>query len=286
MTMLTHVIAGTLAAFSLTQATDTTFAVDRDARLSIDSRSGSVEVRAWDRSEIRVRSEEAAGDAIEIDGSGSLIRLRPGRFWEDDDAVEISVGEGDVRVSGTRGTIEAETREGSVWIQEAVGAVTVLTLEGNIQVEDVIGAVEVENGEGNVYLSQVSGAIAVEGIEGEIQLRDIDSEAVDVSTVEGNVWYDGAIRSNGRYSLVTHEGDVTLTVPEGAGMTVSVATFEGSLHPSFPITPRGGVDRLTEFTVGDGSARVELESFDGNIFLIRPGERGPPPPPMPPQAPE
>ncbi len=271
--------------------------MDRDARLSIDSRSGSVEVRAWDRSEIRVRTEGADEDAVEIDRSGSLIRIRPGGFWEDDDvnliltiptsmAVEVSVGEGDVLVSGTRGTIEAETREGSVWIQEAVGAVAVLTLEGDVAMEDVSGAVAVENGEGNVHLSRVSGAIAVEGIEGEIHLRDIDSEAVDISTVEGNVWYDGVIRSNGRYRLVTHEGNVTLTVPEGSGMTVSVATFEGSLHPSFPITFRGGVDRLTEFTIGDGSARVELESFDGNIFLIRPGERTPPPAPAPPRPPE
>jgi DUF4097 and DUF4098 domain-containing protein YvlB len=295
--MLTQVIAGMLAAFSLGQATDTTFAVNRDARLSIDSRTGSIEVQAWDRSEIRVRSDGGAGNAVEVDRSGSLIRIRPSDFWEDEDvdlfltipttmAVEISVGEGNVRVSGTRGTIEAETLEGNVWIQEAAGAVAVRTLEGNVELADVSGAVAVDNGEGNVVLSRVSGAIAVEGIEGEIQLLDIDSDAVDISTVEGNVWYDGSIHSNGRYRLVTHEGNVTFTVPEGAGLTVSVATFEGSLHPSFPITPRGGVDRLTEFTIGDGSARVELESFDGNIFLIRPGEREPPPPPIPPQSPE
>ena len=292
--MLTHVIAGTLAAFSLTQATDTTFAVDRDARLSIDSRTGSIEIQAWDRSEIRVRSDGGDEGAVEIDGSGSLIRIRPGGFWEDEGvdlvltiptsmAVEISVGEGDVRVSGTRGSIEVETLDGDVWIQEAAGAVDVSTVDGNVEMVDVRGAVAVDNFDGNVHLSRVTGAIAVEGIDGEIQLRDIDSEAVDVSTVDGSVWYDGTVRPDGRYRLVTHDGDVTFTVAEGSGLTVSVSTFDGSLHPSFPIKLRSSVDRLTEFTIGDGSARVELESFDGDIFLIRPGERTPPPsePPRP-----
>ncbi len=70
---------------------------------------------------------------------------------------------------------------------------------------------------------------------------------------------------------------MTFSVPEGSGLTVSIATFDGSLHPSFPVTLRGGIGQLTEFTIGDGSARVELETFDGDIYLIRPGERTPEP---------
>ena len=48
-----------------------------------------------------------------------------------------------------------------------------------------------------------------------------------------------------------------------------------SLLPSFPIQFRGGRLRGGEFTVGDGSAAIALKSFDGDILLIRPGERVP-----------
>jgi DUF4097 and DUF4098 domain-containing protein YvlB len=286
--MLTHLIAGTVAALSLAQAGDTTFAVNRDARVSIDMNAGSIEIRAWDRGEIRVQSADSDEGAVEVSQSGSVIRIRPRGYWEDDEAdliftiptsmaVEVSSGEGDIRVSGTRASVAAETLEGDVEIRDAAGAVAVQTVEGDIEIAAVRGAVAVESGDGEIRLSQVSGPIAAEGIDGDITLRGIDSESVEVSTVDGDVWYDGTVRDGGEYSLVTHDGDVTFSVPEGAGLTVSVATFDGSLHPSFPVTLRGSVGQLTEFTIGDGSARVELETFDGDIYLIRPGERSPEP---------
>jgi DUF4097 and DUF4098 domain-containing protein YvlB len=286
--MLTHLIAGTVAALSLAQAGDTTFAVSRGARLSIDMNAGSIEIRAWDRSEIRVRSADSDEESVEVSQSGSVIRIRPRGFWDDDEAdlivtiptsmdVEVSSGEGDIRVSGTRGSVVAETLEGDVDVRDAAGGVVVQTVEGDIEITGVRGAVAVESGDGQIRLSQISGPVAAEGIDGDITLRGIDSDAVAVSTVDGDVWYDGTVSSGGDYSLVTHDGDVTFSVPEGSGLTVSIATFDGSLHPSFPVTLRGGIGQLTEFTIGDGSARVELETFDGDIYLIRPGERTPEP---------
>lgn len=286
--MLIHLMAGTVAAFSLVQAGDTTFAVDRGARLSIDVNAGSVEIQAWDRSEVRVRWAESDEGGVEVTQSGSVIRIRPRGFLEDEDvelvftiptsmAVQISSLEGDIRVSGTRGSVAAETIEGDVEIREAAGTVAVQTVQGDVEIVGVRGAVAVDSGEGDIRLSQIDGPIAAEGIDGEILLRGIDSDAVEVSTVDGDVWYDGTVRDGGAYSLVTHDGDVTFTVPEGSGLTVSVSTFDGSLRPSFPVTLRSAVGQLTQFTIGSGSARVELETFDGDIYLIRPGERSPQP---------
>ena len=62
---------------------------------------------------------------------------------------------------------------------------------------------------------------------------------------------------------------------EGTGARISVSTFDGELVPSFPVQFRGGRLRGGEFTVGDGSAAIALKSFDGDILLIRPGERVP-----------
>ena len=84
--MLTHLIAGTVAAFSLVQAGDTTFAVNRDARLSIDLNAGSVKIQVWDRSEVRVHAVDSEEGGVEISRSGSVIRIRPRGFWKDDGA--------------------------------------------------------------------------------------------------------------------------------------------------------------------------------------------------------
>jgi hypothetical protein len=51
--------------------------------------------------------------------------------------------------------------------------------------------------------------------------------------------------------------------------TVSVATFSGGFESDFPVTLREvlGGGRNFQFTLGDGAARIELESFAGQIRL-------------------
>jgi hypothetical protein len=56
--------------------------------------------------------------------------------------------------------------------------------------------------------------------------------------------------------------------------TVSVSTFSGDLESDWPITITPGPGRRMhgqewEFTVGNGGARLNLESFSGTIYLRR-----------------
>ncbi len=54
---------------------------------------------------------------------------------------------------------------------------------------------------------------------------------------------------------------------------MSVSTYDGDFEADFPVSVTTTKRRFT-FTLGSGSARVELESFDGNIHLRRPGKLG------------
>src|SRR5437667_1313651 len=68
----------------------------------------------------------------------------------------------------------------------------------------------------------------------------------------------------------THNGDITMYVPEGANVTITAATANGDIDSSFPLpmTSTLGKHRKT-FKIGSGSARMELESFQGDIQLRR-----------------
>jgi len=98
---------------------------------------------------------------------------------------------------------------------------------------------------------------------------------------------------------------VGLAIPERVNATIRVRTYGGSFRSTFPVKI-DEENRQNRFTLalGDGSARVELESFNGSISLVRPGEpmptnrgRGrdtpnpaprpaPPAPPRPPRPPQ
>ena len=65
---------------------------------------------------------------------------------------------------------------------------------------------------------------------------------------------------------------MSVSIPERANVTVSVATFSGDFDSSFPVTLKDKQKHRFTFTLGTGSARLELESFDGSINLRRPGQ--------------
>ena len=63
-----------------------------------------------------------------------------------------------------------------------------------------------------------------------------------------------------------------MTFPEGANATVTVSTFQGDIEADFPISiteARHG--QPIRFTLGDGSANIDIESFQGTIYLTKNG---------------
>ena len=55
-------------------------------------------------------------------------------------------------------------------------------------------------------------------------------------------------------------------------VSVSVSTFNGDFSACFPVQLTGKTKHRFNFTLGSGSARLELESFSGDIKICRPGQ--------------
>jgi hypothetical protein len=95
-----------------------------------------------------------------------------------------------------------------------------------------------------------------------------------VSTVNGDVTFNGTVREKGSYRLTTHGGDIRVGLGGAANATVFVRTFQGDFNADFPIqlpdgqTARSGSKRFN-FTLGNGSARIEVQSFNGDIVLAK-----------------
>ena len=51
--------------------------------------------------------------------------------------------------------------------------------------------------------------------------------------------------------------------------TVSVANYEGDFETEFPVTLRGARGHRLDFVLGNGSATLVLESFEGDVKLLR-----------------
>jgi hypothetical protein len=97
---------------------------------------------------------------------------------------------------------------------------------------------------------------------------------MEISTVNGDVTFNGTMRDGGAYRLTTHGGDLRVGLGGAPNATVFVRTFQGDFTADFPIqlpegqSAREGSKRFN-FTLGSGSARIELQSFNGDIVVAR-----------------
>jgi DUF4097 and DUF4098 domain-containing protein YvlB len=280
--MMTLTAALTLVlAVAAPPTADTVLPVDRGVRLAVENERGSVSIQTWERDAVRVRS--VGTERTEISRAGSTLRVRPdvsGPVREDVGFtitvprwMEVRV-EGQrlgVQVRGTEGGVVVETIAGDVLVEGGGGHVAVRTIQGGVTIRQARGRVEARAVNRSITLENVTGEVSAETTNGEVVMRGIRSGSARASTVNGDVTYDGTVLDDGRYAFRTHNGSISMTVPETANAAVSAVSYHGVIQSDFPVRLTGtGRDQTYTFTVGSGSARVELESFNGNIRLRRP----------------
>ncbi len=282
--MLT-MMAGALVGLALVQQTDTVIPVRPDARLQVSGLGGEVVIRTWNRNELRVVADHSSRDRIEITARGSYVKIeaktRMGAPRQVDynitipATMDVELGGTymDIDVEGVRGTVNVETVQGDVRVVGGSRFITAHSVQGDVDVIGARGRVDAQSVNGEVTVLDAAGDVRAETVNGEIRLERITSPSVEAATVNGEIVYDGTIENNGRYWFNTHNGDVVVTIPRDASVTVSVSTFNGDFESDFPVTLTHTRAKRFSFTIGGGSARLELESFGGTIRLVRPGGR-------------
>ena len=285
--MLTILAAAALASLAPTpqRETDTTIAVPAGASLSVNNFGGAIAVHGWTQNRVKVHAEHGSRGRIEVSLVGSTVTVKASSRQgapsvvdfditvPQDMALTLSGTYAEITVDGVRGPISAETVEGEIDVRGGSGIITLHSIQGSVTLADAAGRIEVNSVNEDVELSNVAGQIKAETTNGDVTLTGIKSASVEAGTINGDVLYEGTITDGGTYVFNSHNGDITVSVPEGANVTVSVATANGDIDPSFPLplTATHGKRRYT-FKLGSGSARMEAESFQGDIELRRPQE--------------
>ncbi len=261
------------------QDTDTTVAVRAGSRLNLDNFDGAVTITTWNRSSVRVQGSHDDDTRVDVDVSGTGVRVRGrSRYGPPeveyritvpaDMSLEINTHSGDVGIDGTRGEVQVQTVEGKITVNGGTGRISLSSVEGEVLLENSSGRINISAVDGSVTVRNSRGDLQISAVDGAVLLQDIDATSVDASTVDGGIEFSGSFQSTGRYRLSSHDGDVTVRVPS-IDAAVSVSTYEGDFESDFPVTITGTTRnrKRLDFTLGRGSARLELESFDGSVRL-------------------
>lgn len=276
------ITAALLATLTAGQAQDTTLPVAKGARLTVNNFSGRITVSGWSRNEVQVRatSEDEEGQVV-VERQGQDIRVAQSmRHGPVDMDMAINVpawlplslqgNDTEIAVSGVAAPVRAQSVSGTITLAGGAENVALSSVDGDIRANGVRGALDVQSVDGDVTLRDVVGAVAVSGVDGDILLDGITAPSVRVNTVDGDVTFAGAFAPNGTYIFKTHDGDIHLRPSGALNATFVVSTWSGEFESSVPVTISGAQSgKRFSFTLGDGSARVELDAFDGAIRLTK-----------------
>lgn len=216
---------------------DQSFAVSTSAQVSLDNVNGDVSIEVWDRDEVRVHAIKRASTPellaeleVRIDASANGVDVGThypsGNLRGESTSVDytltvprqariesVDLVNGNLRIVGVEGGVEAESVNGSI---HAEG------LAGEVGIETVNGALELEassSGLGDhVSLESVNGSL-------EIFLPAAADVAVHAETVNGSIRTDLGIEvRKGRYIGSSMHG----TLGSGAGR-LSIETVNGPI---------------------------------------------------------
>jgi DUF4097 and DUF4098 domain-containing protein YvlB len=179
----------------------------------------------------------------------------------------FTTGSGKITASAISGDVQARTGSGTIQLAAIQGQVEATTGSGDINLVDVHGDVRLRTGSGSIRLAQATGAVVASSGSGNIDAAGVKDD-LRLHTNSGNIAVVGEPQVTTYWDLRASSGNVMLQVPASASFRFYARTNSGDINAAIPIVMEGTAGKhALRARIGDGKARVEVETTSGNIAL-------------------
>ncbi len=209
--------------------------------LAVDARpNGGIEVRGWDRNEVRLRVMVVATGASDAEAQALAQRVQV----ETSGSVRATGPEGGHR-SGWWASFRLDVpREQALRLQADNGGLHLSRLAGDVELSTVNGGLQLDEVGGRVHGRTVNGGIHVE-----LAGSEWDGDGVDLATTNGGVHIELPADYNARLEASTVNGGVSSDVPVASRSRRT-----------------GGTVALE---LGHGGALLHLQTTNGGLHIAR-----------------
>ncbi len=255
----------------------------RDGIVVVKNVKGEVIARGWDRAEVQITGELGDGArGLEIQGGDRQVRIeiRNPRSHREvaGSLLEIRLPAGaslvvettsaDVEVRDLTGEfIEITTVSGDVDIGGGGARVFAHTVSGDIELDTLAARVEVNSVSGDVDVRSGGEAVDMTTVSGELMLTAKSILRGHFESVSGDMELDLGLKENASITVASLSGDIDLILPESMSATCEVESFSGSIKSTRGqvVSAKYGPNKSLRFVSGDGSGRIRVESFSGDV---------------------
>lgn len=235
-----------------------------DGRVSIDVMSGEVEIKSWDKNEVKVTGElddDAEGYQFEESNGRVVFKVyMPQQRWgswksdagsnltfwlpkQNDvrfEGVNTNVKVNDVhggsRINTVNGDIEAssltkrvslETVNGKIFSTKLEGKIKLMTVNGEIEDRDSQGELEIEAVNGDINTATDAAELSVNNVNGDMDLNLRNIKELEINTVNGDLDVELRTQRNAKIYISTVGGDANLTFDKSFAGTINVEAHSG-----------------------------------------------------------
>jgi DUF4097 and DUF4098 domain-containing protein YvlB len=176
-------------------------------------------------------------------------------------------GSGEITAANISDDVQATAGSGNVALSHIKGQVQATAGSGNVALSDVIGEIRAQAGSGDIQIVQPGQSVEASSGSGGITVSRISAD-LRVHTSSGDVKVDGNPSTSAYWEVRTSSGTVLLHVPGTANFRFYARTSSGDIDTQIPIVMEGTTGKHElRARIGDGKARVEIETSSGKISL-------------------
>lgn len=210
--------------------------------ISLENRSGNIEIRGWNREKLEIFAEEAGSFPVE-----RKVRV-------------YGLGFGEPKISFKSYDDFVEIRTQFPRDDEAPPTHFSLKVPHHVNFKEVV------NGRGDISISDIYGQVVLDLEEGEISVENF-SGSLEISLDRGNIRVELLdLREEDEIEIFLKEGDILLELEQDVRAQVEAEAPEGNISSDFDwIQPLPA--KKVSAQVGEKGARIFLAALHGDINI-------------------
>jgi hypothetical protein len=272
---------------------DQTRPLDPRGRIEIDNLKGRIEVRAWDRNEVRITGTLGEGvEKLVVDGDRDNLEVKvqyPKRMgsWRSDRTeptvlllqvplqadLDIDSVSADIDIDGVAPSdLDVETVSGNVVVVGAPRQASISSVSGDLRLTLNSREARSETVSGDIVLAgRLDGEVHAETVSGDIRIdsRGERVRRLSTGTVSGDAEVRVGLADGGEIRSETVSGDIRLHLPKSLSAQVRGESFSGDLEaPNATVHKEEfGPGKSFQARYGNGAGEIRIESFSGDATL-------------------
>jgi DUF4097 and DUF4098 domain-containing protein YvlB len=245
----------------------------------IDDKNGKVVVEGWPRREVRIQitrvvrfDDRAKAEELMKDLQAD-VEVRKDRIDIDSRFPKLRETVGLLNLLKHHGA----TLQINYYVQVPQETDLMLqTSNGEVRVQGTTGRLEAKTTNGDIDVSQVKGRVGVTTTNGEVHLTDVSGQAFARTTNGSVVAEIRHLPPQGVVQLETTNGNVEGYFDSDLKADLEATTTNGRVSVAFPITSQGvTTSRTIRGTIQGGGAKISIQTTNGNVEVRRLGDRRP-----------